>query len=266
MTTNDGQPKSPRDRDATDGSDRDTTAARAEVGAHEVVNEARLDEDLSALVDRELEPDREAAVRRVLARDPALRDRADAFAKLDDALRALPRPPLPSDLHARTRARIAEAIRADAQTDRDARPIDAATSTPGRDRSANTTLLRGRRPALVRWATPLAALAAGIALLLWLGTSPPARRDEAPQPAIARAPEVGPRAGARPSAIARAREATVVERSEPLDEVDAELAQCSDEELAVAMEFELLNELDVIWQLEALEALAARASETPDAG
>ena len=72
----------------------------------------RRDPELSALLDGALDARAEASLRAELLRDPALAARLAELASVDDALRALPARPVPSDLRARLQARLdAEAHR-----------------------------------------------------------------------------------------------------------------------------------------------------------
>jgi anti-sigma factor RsiW len=102
-----------------------------------------LDEKLSALLDGELSPQEEAALRAEIARSPELAARLAAFAGLDERLRALPSRPVPADLH----ARVAERTR----------------GAPARGAPRS-----GAPPARRRWlaAAALAAAAAALALLV----------------------------------------------------------------------------------------------------
>jgi len=72
----------------------------------------RRDAELSALLDGALDARAEASLRAELLRDPALAARLAELASVDDALRALPARPVPSDLRARLQTRLdAEARR-----------------------------------------------------------------------------------------------------------------------------------------------------------
>jgi negative regulator of sigma E activity len=145
------------------------------------------DEQLSALLDGALSAAEEGALRDELARDPALAARLQELAGVDDALRALPARPAPSDLRARLQARL----EADAQS---ARPARALAGTAG----GGPPVRSGRRRA---WAAGLsAAAAAAVAALLVVVGERDARRggaDVARSPA-ARAPEVA-RSGPAPA-------------------------------------------------------------------
>jgi negative regulator of sigma E activity len=66
------------------------------------------DERLSALLDGALSVAEEAALREELACDPVLAARLQQIALVNDALRALPARPVPSDLRARLQAKLAE--------------------------------------------------------------------------------------------------------------------------------------------------------------
>ena len=201
--------------------DRDEGMRRrgSEVSAESRENaEHALDVELSALLDGELEPEREAALRRRLASDDALAERFDSFQRLDAALRDLPARELPGDLAGRLRERIA----AEGARDEGAAPP---RSSPAALRFA-APRRRGRG---LRWGLPAAAaaLAAGVALVvLWQGPvdegtvalQPPAQSDQA-----------------------------------LLEELDA----APDEDLALALELETLGDLEVIEDLDLLELLIA---------
>jgi len=114
-----------------------------------------LDEELSALVDGELDPGRAAELRARAARSPELAARLDALRRVDAALRAVPEPAVPGDLLGRVHAA------ARAQAPRRVAP-------------------RSRRRRLFLAGGALAAAAAGLAI--WLapgvetgapGTAPP---------------------------------------------------------------------------------------------
>lgn len=70
-----------------------------------------LDEELSALVDGELAPERAAELTARAEHEPRLRERIAAFERVDAALRAIPEPALSPRLEAGLRDRIARAER-----------------------------------------------------------------------------------------------------------------------------------------------------------
>lgn len=110
---------------------------------------ARFAEDLSALLDGELAPAREAEVRAHLEGCAACRDRVGALRGVDEALRAAAPPAVPADLRARLRARIEEA---DGGTRAPDAPPRVAPVTPRRSR-------RWQRSSLGAALTAAAALA-----------------------------------------------------------------------------------------------------------
>ncbi|MDJ0787835.1 MAG: RseA family anti-sigma factor, partial [Myxococcota bacterium] len=65
-----------------------------------------LDEQLSALIDGELDEAAAARLRQQIDASPELRQRFLALRGVDERVRGLAGPAVPSDLHARLRARI----------------------------------------------------------------------------------------------------------------------------------------------------------------
>jgi hypothetical protein len=181
-----------------------------------------LGEELSALVDGELDPEREAQLRARAAREPELARRLESFQRLDAALRALPGSEVSDDLAARLRERI--------------------VSEPAR-----VIPLRRR---LITWGAPAAALAAGLLLVLVLSRGPGPGEEEATSVPLVRVPVPSPvpapeSAGPEPPS----------ETTGPA--LDLEFAEVPEEELGVAVELDTLADFEVIEQLELLELLAA---------
>jgi anti-sigma factor RsiW len=168
----------------------------------------RVDEDLSALLDGELEEARAQPLRDRIAREPALALRFAELGHLDVSLRGVAEETVTSE-------RVA-AMRAGLQ-----RRLDAESPAPqGADDDGGARVLSLRRH--TRWVAPFAAaLAAGAALYLALGPSPDA-----------------------PASLGAGSDAGL-------------LAAVSDEEIAIALEYETLADLEVIEQLDVLELLAA---------
>lgn len=159
------------------------------------MNDEILDQELSEWLDGELAPERVDALRERLTSDAALNARLAELASVNESLRALAPPAIPSDL----RTRLQERIELES-------PAAVQPTTP-----------RGRG---MRWGAPLAAaLAAGlVATWLWLPNS---------------------NLDATPMAV------------EPVPALE----EASDDELAIAFEFETLRDLDLIRDLDLLEAL-----------
>jgi len=125
------------------------------------ITDLELDRELSALVDGELAPGREADLRARLAKEPALAERFAAFQSLSLAMQGAPERAVPADLAARLAARIAE--------DEEVAALPrAADDTP----PADVISLGERRARLLRIGVPaVVALAAGLALYLVVGRS-----------------------------------------------------------------------------------------------
>ena len=193
-----------------------------------------LDALLSAWIDGELDAGESAAVAERVRRDPELARRVEALRGVDAALRAIPAPEPSRELRRRFEVRLA------------------AEGSPAR-----VVALPRRR---LRWAAAAAALAAGLALYWGVRTPAPGP----PVPEVVEVPESAPRAegpGPEPAPaetaspqLARVPEASAAESAPvaPSADPDPDLA-----ELALALDYELLRDFDVIDQLELLEVLAA---------
>ncbi len=197
-------------------------------------------EDLSALLDGELDSAREAELRAHLVACEPCRTHFASLAGVNDGLRALAGRPVPANLEARLFARIATERR-----------TGAASLTRRRS-------LRGRRLGAT---FAVAALAAAAAVALYLGVVRNPAPDE-PGPAIAQqpAPPLPEPAPVAPRVQEPAASQLAESAPAPQDEMDTEpvLEAASDEDLAVATELETLDELDdldVIANLELLERL-----------
>ncbi len=179
------------------------------------------DEDLSALVDGELDAQASAALREGSATDVALARRLAAFEGVGEALRSTPTHPPEDAALERIRLRIATQT-GEARSDQAARGRGARLAPPR------------RRRALWAGAVGAAVLAASFALLVLAGGEGPV---PIPDPQVARAPAPAP------------------------ELVETELlASASDEELGIAFELETLSDFEVIEQLELLELMAALES------
>ncbi len=175
-----------------------------------------LEQDLSALLDGELAPARERAVRQALEGDVELRERFAAFESVDAQLRELDAPAMPQDLRTRLEARIASD--SDARTHHD-------RSEPSESDSI----------ASWNWRLPLAAALAAALFAGWLALP----RDGEEVDVAKQEPGTIPPAIDTPSTVT---ETPAVE-------------EASDLELAIAFELETLRDLEVIEELELLEAL-----------
>jgi hypothetical protein len=215
---------------------------------------AARDEDLSALVDGELSPGREAEVRAHLEGCDRCRARMASFARVDDWLRAAPLPEVPPALR------------------------DAVLRAPEAARKAPSRRRRRLSPAL----GALAAAAAALALYLALrgqDAAPPgvpgpsvARRPTPPAPQVPQEPAAPEREEPPPTLIAEpllppalppppVPEIPVfVPELEPPGEVlaELELEEEPPEDLAAALlGVERPEDVDVIANLEILEQLLA---------
>ncbi len=213
--------------------------------------QTELDEALSALHDAELSEEQAEALRARVDAEPALARRLDRFDAVDRRLRAHAAPEVSGDLFARLQRRI--------EKDRSGSHGSARLRTPARR-------LRGARLGL---AGGLAA-AAALTLYLALGSGPgndPAREAMPGLVKSAIAPEGSPPSSAE--TVVAEREAVA---RPPLPEavasapgiaalrvpaLDAEWAAASDEEVAIAMQYQVLADLELIRDLEILELLAA---------
>ncbi len=213
--------------------------------------QTELDEALSALHDAELSEEQAAALRARVDAEPALARRLDRFDAVDRRLRAHAAPEVSGDLFARLQRRI--------EKDRSGSHGSARLRTPARR-------LLGARLGL---AGGLAA-AAALTLYLALGSGPgndPAREampglvksaiaPEGPPPFSAETVVAEREAVARPllpEAVASAPGIAALR----VPALDAEWAAASDEEVAIAMQYQVLADLELIRDLEILELLAA---------
>lgn len=128
-----------------------------------------LEARLSALIDGELEPGEEAALRAEAARDPGLAERLRELERVGEALRALPGPAVPADARARLRARIHEE---EAET-----RATSAEPSPVRTRATGTSRAPAR-PGRRGWIAAGAALAVAAAILLLLLRPAPRPEDD----------------------------------------------------------------------------------------
>jgi len=231
-----------------------------------------LDRELLALLDGELSPARARQLREEIEADPRLRERLAQFESLDERLRALPQAPLPAQLGARTRERIRQRDDDNHDQHRDQHRDQHHDQHDGQE--------TGRRNAsIVPWGGPLAAaLAAGLvaAWLMWpvsdshesvraerlagqLGEEPqaefPVRRRTQQQP-LQQPPQQPPQ---QQPLQEQAQNQLNPERADAVRRPEAEIApdDSSEEEIAIALELVTLRDLDLIQELDLLEALLA---------
>jgi anti-sigma factor RsiW len=115
------------------------------------MSDAHLDEELSALIDGELDAEQERRLRTRIDAEPQLAERLARLRGVDAALRALPETPLPAGLQASLRERIAREAVAEGQAEQAG--------------NGEVRALPPRRR-LPRWAG--AAVAAAAALVVWV--------------------------------------------------------------------------------------------------
>jgi anti-sigma factor RsiW len=175
-----------------------------------------FEEDLSALLDRELPAAREAEVRAHLEGCADCQVRLAAFSSLNASLRGVGARPVPADLEARLLARVGRE--------------DMALPRHG----ASERSRPGRRPRLAP-AILVAALAAAAAVVVYLGV---VRGPGVPVPGLP---------------IAQRPERRTEERPAPPAASDLDAA--SEEELSLAIELDTLEDLDVIANLDLLEQM-----------
>lgn len=171
-------------------------------------HDVRLDEDLSALLDGELAPEREAELRARIAEAPALAARLTELERVDAGLRALPTTEASPALRDGLRAKL---------------------EAEGRGAADDVPSLDARRRVARGWIG--AALAAAAALVLYLAV-----------------PGRGP-----------------VEVPDSRPAADA-LAEATDEEIGIALDYETLADLDVIEDLELLELMVELEEEEAGRG
>ncbi len=207
--------------------------------------------DLSALLDGELAPAREAEVRAHAADCARCTQRLAHLARVDEALRSLPDAETPADLAERLRVRLEEERRRSSPSAEDrGRSFD-----EGQERSSDPRPPPSQRPRprRRRW-IPLAAIAAAAAAALVLySVLEPARRRALEESRTAERERTAP-------------EPDLARREVPPEPLPEELVSgpeleairaASDEELALALALDTLTDFDVIERLDVLEQLAA---------
>ena len=210
---------------------------RLREGAGHVLDRV-LDEELSALVDGELDAQRSSALRTRAAAEPALAERIAAFEGVGERLRARPGRELGSAARARLRVELTARIAGDRGDSAGDEPPEFGAARRGQSGAL------ARLPSRRRWLGPAlgAVAAAALALFFVLGrASPPTLPGGQATPDF-RAAQADEAAGAGEAA--------------PIPEEEIEL-------YAVALELETLADEDfyLIDNLELLEWMARQANE-----
>ena len=208
------------------------------------MTESHLDEQLSALIDGELDAEQERQLRARIAAEPQLAERLARLEGVDVALRALPGATLPSGLEQSLRDRIDSADSASAQV--------------------RVLPLRDRR----LWAGAGLAAAAALAVYLVLpgsvsmpgekGSSELASSEtsifESALPESALPESALPESALSESALS---ESALSESALPETSISASaLVEATDEEIGIVLDYETLADLEVIEDLELLEWMA----------
>ena len=230
-----------------------------------------IEEDLSALIDEELAPEREAELRAHLETCDRCARRLEELCNVDLVLASLPAPEVRSDLRAQLEQRIAEHERSEA--------LPAAGSVRRESRRRQAPPPRARRW-LGRRGAALAAVAAAALLAVFVtlrsGETPEPDAPQIARPALpAQGPEPGVKQRGEPL-LAEQRglgpepapptqtEAARVELAEvpppareaaPIEISEARLEDLSEEDLALLLVLDAVEDLDVIANLELLENL-----------
>ncbi len=215
-----------------------------------------LDEDLSAFLDGELPPDREAAMRLELESNPELARRVRDFRDANEALRALPGRELPGAMYTSLRA----AIDSGAPSLRSDQGADAHDPAQGMQAPEVADLAVERRRKIL---VGVVAAAATIVLMLTsFGNSSLDYTFDGGTQALYEFDEdvpgaLDPEGSARPGATAEASPAA----SDPAigdEPLPAVFDAVTEEDLVLAVEYETLQDLEVIRDLDLLEALARK--------
>ncbi len=229
------------------------------------------DEDLSALLDGELSPEGEVALRQRIAGEPALAVRLAELAEVTGQVRNLAESTSLSEAEAELetqridRMQAALRVRLSVAEAEEARPSD-----PDRAPSARVIPLRPR----LNWLVPAAAaLAASLALYWGAENFGPESTGatEGPTMETPGSSELLAESSPREAPAAQLEEAAEVELAlepapameEPTavplpikeESVVVDLATLGDEELAIAFDYDVLADMDVIQNLELLEML-----------
>ncbi|MDP6977007.1 MAG: hypothetical protein QF570_00180 [Myxococcota bacterium] len=196
------------------------------------------EQELSELLDGELSPARAREVRQALEANPEMRERLAAFESVDAQLRDLVAPAVPDDLRARLEVRIAGDL--------------VAGGHHAEDEHAETGSDAGWN-----WRLPVAAAVAAALFAGWLalprgGEEVDIAEQEPVAPRVVPTPPDEEVAVSTPEVIAE----VVPPRREETTETPGD-EEASDLELAIAFELETLSDFEVIEELDLLEALLA---------
>jgi anti-sigma factor (TIGR02949 family) len=233
------------------------------------------EEHLSALIDGELTVELELAVRSHVDSCPHCSAHCDALRRVDGLLVEVPAREVPADLRQRLAARI--------EADREAPELHSYAGARKAEGRAASPPERVRRAQSYRWAQPVAVFAAAAAaaalVLYWTVRSgepslpdapvaPPVARTD-PEPALPTTPEPIPAPTPAPTpAPVVPREETIVAETPPSQEAlvaetppEVDLDSIDEDELALALEIEMLEDLDVIANLDLLTRLVELEEE-----
>jgi len=221
---------------------------------------AAYEEHLSALVDGELAGQLETAVRTHVESCPHCSAYCEGLQRVDGLLASVPAPAVPPDLRARLAARI---------------EADAGEAVDEEIRPRRVRPVPARAPRRVRWyaqpAAVFAAAAAAAALVLfWTVRSadgpapgePPIPVAQIPVP-VAPEAETGslPEPSPVPLQVVETQPERVAPRPELVPEPEIDLEVISEEELALALDLETLEDLEVIANLDLLSRMLDLESE-----
>jgi hypothetical protein len=229
--------------------------------------------DLSALIDGELVPEREARVRAHLTGCAACSGRLEALRRVDLALADLPQPAVSPRLAQQLSNRLRELEEAAGAGAQRAQARRARSEAEPSEAGARKARERRRAPARIarRWLSARAAIAsaaAAAALALWfslrgaeepgpgaqVARAPAEIREPAPAPAPAQVAQLPPAPEPRPAAEAP----VVVAEQRPAEAPAApELGDLQDQDVLLLMRLDEVEDLDLLANLELLEAMVA---------
>ncbi|MCS5636345.1 MAG: hypothetical protein NZ990_07495 [Myxococcota bacterium] len=228
------------------------------------------DEDLSAFLDGELSPERAAGLRQRLAEEPALAARLAELGEVTGQLSNLARPASPADPAAELENQRVDRMQAALRVRLSV--AEAEQAGPDTSEQAPSARVIPLRPRLNWLAPAAAALAASLALYWGAGnfSSETPGAPDGPAPEIIESPDLlaESQAGEEPPELQPGPTEVEFAQAPPSAEerpappppagemlAGAELAAADDEELAIAFEYDVLADLDVIENLELLEML-----------
>ena len=202
--------------------------------------------DLSALIDAELSPEREAAVRAHLAGCSGCRERLESLCDIDLELASARVPTVPVDLWERLSARLAEEAAAAPAFAPAARPSQRETHREAAPRRS-APRRRGGLPRPV-WSAAVAAAAAAVLYLAvtWSAPRTPLEREPVTAKTAQQAPTPAPEESLASEVPAAHAPLATAPGVDPLD-------RASEEDLVVVLELETMEDFDVIANLELLE-------------